>query len=118
MLDNEGRVAEGSSANVFAWIDGVWCTPPLDVGILGGITRSTILRVMDEKGIAVKVGVLWPDDLKSASEIFLCSSVREMLPVVTLDGEKVGEGVVGQEYRKVRALYHEEVERQIDCGGE
>ena len=118
MLDNEGRVAEGSSANVFALIDGVWCTPPLDVGILGGITRSTILRVMDEQGIPVKVGVLWPDDLKNASEIFLCSSVREMLPVVTLDGENVGQGSVGEEYRKVRSFYHKEVQRQIDCGGE
>ena len=118
MLDNEGRVAEGSSANVFAFVDGTWFTPPLEVGILGGITRSTILSVMEKEGLSVEVGVLWPEDLKRATEVFLCSSVREMLPVVTLDGEDVGSGGVGDEYRKIRALYHQEVERQISCGGE
>lgn len=118
MLDNEGRVAEGSSANVFALVDGRWCTPPLDVGILGGITRSTILRIMKSAKLEVDVRVLWPDELKSASEIFLCSSVREMIPIVELDEKNVGAGDVGEGYQEIRALYHAEVNRQVQCGGE
>ena len=118
MLDNEGRVAEGSSANVFALIDGTWCTPPLDVGILGGITRSTILRIMETANLEVDVRIIWPDELKKASEIFLCSSVREMIPIVELDEQPVGSGSVGQGYRDIRALYHSEVNRQVQCGGE
>lgn len=116
MLDNEGRVAEGSSANVFALVDGTWCTPPLDVGILGGITRSTILRIMASAKIRVDVRVLWPDELKKASEIFLCSSVREMIPIVKLDEQSVGAGEVGKGYQDIRALYHREVNRQVQCG--
>jgi len=116
MLDIEGRVAEGSSANVFALLDGRWCTPPLDVGILGGITRSTILRILEAEDLPVDVRVLWPDELRQASEIFLCSSIRELIPVVKLDDESVGDGCVGKNYQKVHELYKEEVNRQVHCG--
>jgi branched-chain amino acid aminotransferase len=118
MLDNEGRVAEGSSANVFAFVGGIWCTPPLDVGILGGITRSTILRIMESAKLPVDVRILWPEELKRASEIFLCSSVREMIPIVELDEQNVGAGDVGKGYQEIHALYQLEVDRQVQCGGE
>ncbi len=117
MLDVEGRVAEASSANVFALIDGVWCTPPIDVGILGGITRSTILRLCEQADIPHTVRVLWPNELVQATEMLLCSSVRELVPVTTLDGNAVGTGQVGPEVTRLRELYAAEVARQVAEGG-
>jgi branched-chain amino acid aminotransferase len=109
MLAPDGRVAEASAANVFARIDEVWCTPPLDVGILGGITRRTILDLCARERMAAQERVLWPADLQRANEIFLCASVRELVPVVTLDGKAVGDGVVGPTSKRLRALYAAEV---------
>lgn len=118
MLDIEGRVAEGSSANVFAFIDGVWCTPPLEVGILGGITRSTVLRILKAGGVPTEIRVLWPEELQNATEIFFTSSVRELLPIVRLDEVAVGAGVVGEHFKQVRSMYQTEVARQVQAGGE
>jgi branched-chain amino acid aminotransferase len=112
MLAGDGRVAEGSSANVFAWIDGGWVTPPLDVGILSGITRRTILALCAEHAIDATERDLWPADLANARELFVCSTMREIVPIVALDGEPVGAGVVGDETRRLHRLYHELVRTQ------
>jgi branched-chain amino acid aminotransferase len=109
MLDHSGRVAEASSANVFVLVDGVWCTPPLDVGILSGITRKTILAVCAKHGISAEERVLWPKDLAAAREIFLCSSVREIVPVTKLGDAPVGSGAVGPETKRLLQLYRAEV---------
>lgn len=112
MLDHQGRVAEASSANVFAWIDDGWCTPPLNVGILSGITRRTLLQLCNQNGITAEERVLWPADLFAAEEVFLCSSVRELLPIVRIDGKPVGSGTVGPRVQALHALYRAEVARQ------
>jgi branched-chain amino acid aminotransferase len=112
MLDTDGRVAEGSSANVFARVDGVWTTPPLDVGILSGITRRTILELCEQNDIVADERVLWPADLAAAPEVFVCSTVREMIPIVQLNGEPVGDGLVGSETRRLHAIYRERVRAQ------
>ncbi len=109
MLDREGRVAEASSANVFALVDGVWCTPPLAVGILGGITRGIVLELCRRERILGEERVLWPQDLRRAPELFVCSSLREVMPVVMLDGEPVGDGRVGAATRRLLDLYRQEV---------
>ncbi|MEE8409491.1 MAG: aminotransferase class IV [Myxococcota bacterium] len=113
MLDHRGRIAEGSSANVFALIDWTWCTPPVDVGILPGITRRTILELCRREGIAVDERVLWPDDLRAAQEMFVSSSVREMIPIVRLNDEPIGTGEVGGATRRLHANYRAEVEAQV-----
>ncbi len=107
MLDPDGRVAEASTANIFAHKEGVWMTPPLEVGILGGITRETLIELCVADGVAVKEQVLWPDDLREATEILLCSSVRELVPIVTLDGNPVGDGLVGERYKALLTLYRD-----------
>lgn len=114
MLDREGRVAEASAANVFAFVDGAWATPPLDVGILSGITRQTILGLCAQHHIPAAERVLWPDDLVRAEEIFLCASVREIIPVTRLDDGLVGQGTVGPHTQKLRALYADAVLRSTE----
>lgn len=114
MLDQEGRVAEASAANVFARLDGVWCTPSLDMGILSGITRGTLLRLCKESGIPAKETVLWPDDLARADEIFFSASVREVIPVTSLDGKPVGTGGVGAGTRDLMTRYRAEVSAYLE----
>lgn len=114
MLNVEGHVAEGSSSNVFALIDGVWVTPPLEAGILSGITRKVLLELCQREEIPTEIRVLLPEALRAADEMFLCSSVKELVPVVSLDDQSVGQGVVGENYRRLRSLYREEVRRR--CG--
>lgn len=112
MLDFEGRIAEASSANVFAKVGDSWWTPPLEVGILSGITRGTLLRLARDHGVAVEERILWPVDLAAANEVFLCSSVREMVPIVRLDDQPVGDGRVGAGFTELLALYRAEVRAQ------
>ena len=108
MLDVDGRVAEASTANIFVHVDGVWQTPPLDVGILGGITRQTIIDLLRANKIEIREKILWPEDLHRAEEIFLCSSLREIVPVARL-----GDRVMQQQEKckTVMALYQQYVER-------
>lgn len=112
MLDHQGRVAEGSSANVFAWIDGTWWTPPLEVGILGGITRATLLSLYRHHNVRAGERILWPADLRRAAEIFVCSSVRGIIPIVRLDDFPVADGKRGASTRRMQELYAEEVARR------
>ena len=112
MLNVDGNVAEGSSANVFALIDGVWCTPSLDVGILSGITRQTLLELCELHKITVEVKIITLDEFKQATEILLCSSVRELLPLIQLDQVPIGSGAVGPQFNRLRDLYRAEVHRR------
>lgn len=117
MLNVDGNIAESSSANIFALLDGVWCTPSLDEGILSGITRRTLLELANQNGIQMEVKVITPSELARASEILLCSSVRELVPVISLDGVAVGHGVVGEHFKRLRILYREEVHRRCQQRG-
>jgi branched-chain amino acid aminotransferase len=105
MLDTAGRVAEGASSNVFALVDGTLRTPPLSVGILEGITRHLVIELADELDLAVQETELLPDDLRRADEVFLTSTLREVLPVTHVDDWVVGDGTVGPVARGLRQRY-------------
>ncbi|HIB77285.1 MAG TPA: aminotransferase [Flavobacteriales bacterium] len=112
MLDHRGRVAESSTANIFVLLDNCWCTPPLEVGILAGITRETIFKIGRLRGFQVEERVLWPDDLRCADEMFLCSSVREILPVVSVDDRPVGRAKVGTHTQALLQWYRDFAQEQ------
>ncbi len=95
MLDFEGRVTESTTSNVFLVKDGVLLTPQLDVGILEGITRKLLLRLAAGNRIAVQERDLWRADLDAADEIFFSGTIKEVLPIVALDGRPVGNGKPG-----------------------
>ena len=75
--------------------NGVALTPPLDAGLLPGITREFIFEVGKESGIDVREQVLRDDDLFGADEAFLTSTTREAVPIVRVDDRKIGTGVPG-----------------------
>ncbi|MBO3063944.1 MULTISPECIES: D-amino-acid transaminase [Staphylococcus] len=88
-------VTEGSSSNVYAIKDGEIYTHPVNNYILNGITRMVIKSVAEDKGIPFNEEVFTLDFLKGADEIIVSSTSIEVMPVVKLDGENVGDGKVG-----------------------
>jgi branched-chain amino acid aminotransferase len=101
----DGSVAEGATSNVFAVVGGQVRTPPLDVGILDGITRAKVLELCRGKGIELVETRLSPADLRAADEAFITSATRGVLPVTRIDETPVGDGRPGPVTRKLIALY-------------
>lgn len=95
MCNADGFVTEASTSNVFARIGGVWCTPPLQAGILAGITRSLLLSFLPDCGERVVERDLTATDLANAEELFLSSTLRDMAPVTHLDGRALHGGGAG-----------------------
>lgn len=92
ILLRDGFAVEASSSNIFIVSDGVLVTPELQPGILAGITRQVIIEVAKENGYPVEERPVPEAELRDASEIWIASSMREILPLATLDGEPVGDG--------------------------
>ena len=90
-----GELLEGATSNLFVVKDGRVRTPPLSVGILGGITRKVVMQAAEEDGIALDEALLFPPDLYRADEAFITSSLREIVPVVRADGVTLGSGAPG-----------------------
>jgi branched-chain amino acid aminotransferase len=95
IVDRSGCVVEGATSNVFAVIDGRLVTPPEAAGILLGITRQRVIEAARDLGLEVVERALPLADLAVCSELFISSSIREMLPVVRVDGAMVGSGKPG-----------------------
>jgi 4-amino-4-deoxychorismate lyase len=94
-LSLEGIVLECPTSNVWFVSTGVLHTPALDLGILAGVTRDTLVDAAAAAGIAVEAGAYELDRLAGAAEVFTSSSIREVMPVVRLDGAAVGDGRPG-----------------------
>lgn len=101
LLSTDGALIESTSANVFVVGDGALKTPSLDCGPLAGITRAEVLSVAAELGLPATSTRLAAHDLWTADEVFLTSSVREVVPVVRVDDHEVGDGTPGAITRKV-----------------
>jgi len=89
LLNERGEVAECTSANIFA-VEGdrVW-TPPLTAGCLPGVTRAILLEEVGAPGLTIGEKTLMPADLEAANEVFITSTTRELLPVVSVAGLKI-----------------------------
>jgi 4-amino-4-deoxychorismate lyase len=94
-LSLEGVVLEGPTSNAWFVEDGVLHTPALDLGILAGVTRDTLVDVAADARITVESGAYELDRLARATEVFTSSSIREVMPVVRLDGAAVADGRPG-----------------------
>ncbi len=107
-LTTAGHLSESTTANVFLLRtapDGVLelATPALDCAILPGTTRSWLLRWAASVGLRPFEGPLTPDELATADEAFLSSSVAGILPVTRFNGHPIGPGVPGPWTRRARA---------------
>jgi branched-chain amino acid aminotransferase len=95
MRNYKGELAECTQSNLFIVKDGAALTPPLDAGLLPGITRAFLFEVGAEAGIPVREAVLRDADLFGADESFLTSTTREVVPIVQVDDQTIGRGRPG-----------------------
>jgi branched-chain amino acid aminotransferase len=84
LLDLSGRVTEASTSNVFFVQGGVLVTPPLSLGMLEGVTRAVAIEVARSEGLIVREEPTGPEALAAADEVFVTSSIREVLAVTSL----------------------------------
>jgi len=105
LLIRDGLVTEGSSTNVFAVQDGEILTPPRGDLLLRGVTRDLILELARGAGIPCAERHITRDELETADEIWISSSSREVQPVTLLDGRPVGDGLPGDAWRSMDALF-------------
>ena len=111
LLNTRGEVAEAAGSNVFSVTNGLLLTPPLSCGLLAGITREITLEIAAASGVPGEERVLYPGDLKAADELFITSSLKELAPVVTLDGAAVGDGKPGPVTKALLAAYRGRIGR-------
>ena len=95
MRNYRGELAECTQSNLFIVKNGAALTPPVDAGLLPGITRAFLFEVGDERGIPVREAVLRDEDLFGADEAFLTSTTREVVPIVKIDDRTIGAGTPG-----------------------
>jgi branched-chain amino acid aminotransferase len=95
MLNHKGEVAECTGDNIFLVRRGVIYTPPLDAGILGGITRAAVIELAQAAGIEVRETALTKHDVYIADECFLTGTAAEVIPVVKVDSRTIGSGKPG-----------------------
>jgi branched-chain amino acid aminotransferase len=93
--DGHGAILEGATSNVFAVFRGILVTPPESSAILPGITRSHVLGIARNMGLPIELRTLRKAELAQADEVFVTSSIRELVPVVRIDGARVGPGAPG-----------------------
>ena len=91
-VDGDGIVLEGTVTNVWWRMRETLFTPSLDLGILAGVTRATMIELAPECGFRVEEGAYPLSQLLEAEEAFTTSSVREVMPVVEVDGKALGRG--------------------------
>ena len=108
LLNVDGYVAECSASNIFITDEGGIVTPPVNAGILPGITRGVVIEMAARIGIKLVQEAVSVERLMKAKEVFITNSVIEIMPIASVDGKPVGSGVRGnvterltEEYRKL-----------------
>jgi branched-chain amino acid aminotransferase len=107
MLNTRGEVAECTGDNIFVIKDGIISTPPLDAGILGGITHDAVIELAVHAGYTVREVPLVRHDIFIADECFLTGTAAEVIPVVKLDSRLIGDGKPGLITKELIAKFKE-----------
>jgi branched-chain amino acid aminotransferase len=111
MLNHKGEVSECTGDNIFIIKNGVLMTPPIDAGILEGVTRNVVLELAAKLGIPARETAFTRHDVFVADECFLTGSAAELIPVVSIDKRIIGNGKPGPITKQLLEAFHEEVKR-------
>jgi branched-chain amino acid aminotransferase len=106
MLNHKGEVAECTGDNIFLVRDGTLMTPPMDAGILGGITRDAVIELAQGAELEVLEVALTRHDVFIADECFLTGTAAEVIPVVKVDNRVIGSGTPGPVTLDLKARFH------------
>jgi branched-chain amino acid aminotransferase len=113
MIDQQGFLTEGTTFNLFYIKRGIVASAPLDVGILDGVTRRAIMNLCIELGLPFREVRFPKQYLYEADEVFVSSSLKEVLPVLDLDGKKIGRGKAGPITRRLKEAFDRLVQEEL-----
>lgn len=106
LFDRDGNLTEGAAVNVFVIKNGEIATPPLSHKLLPGITRLLLLRILRQHSpLKVVERDISYNEVVAADEIWLTSSSKEIAPVLSINGQPVGDGTVGDIWLKAQQLF-------------
>jgi branched-chain amino acid aminotransferase len=111
MRNYRGELAECTTANLFVVKRGAALTPPIDAGLLPGLTREFVLELAAEAGIPAREEVLRDEDLFGADEAFFTSTTREIVPIVRVDDRQIADGKPGPVTRRLVAAFRAQTMR-------
>lgn len=114
ILHRDGIITEGSSTNIWMVQNGKLFTHPANQFILNGITRQKVISLLDFNQLPYEETGFTVEQLQNADELFLTSTTMEIIPIVEVDGVKIGNGTPGDVTRKLQTLFEQEIEHE--CG--
>ena len=114
MLNDSGSVSEGSGMNLFLVSKGTVYTPSVSSGILEGITRNSVIELLESEGLEVIQTELARGSLYAAEEVFLTGTAAEVTPIREIDDRPVGSGEPGPVTRKAQELFGAAVMGKLD----
>ncbi|MFH1263846.1 MAG: aminotransferase class IV [Pseudomonadota bacterium] len=117
MLNVEDCIAEATASNIFMVKGGVIQTPQMESGILDGISRGLLKEIFHRERIPFEERRISRQEFLSADEVFLTGTVKEIMPVATIDGVSVGSGKPGTVTGRVIEQFRKEVERIVSSRG-
>ena len=105
ILFENGFITEGAVSNVFCCIDNKILTPPLTENILPGVTRKVILELIQDTSFKYEETKITVDSFLSAEEIWVTNSTKGVIPIIELDGKKIGSGLPGEKYLQISKAF-------------
>ncbi len=114
LLGRNGFVAEGPGENIFLVKNNELVTPSEESDILMGITRDSIIKIAENKGIIVNERLIHREELYTADELFFCGTAAEITPIGSVDKKVVGHGKIGPFTKMISESYSEVVSGNND----
>jgi D-alanine transaminase len=107
ILIHDGEVTEGAASNIFVVLGGTLVTPPKSRQILPGITRDLVVELAGQHGVPYEERSVLREELFAADEVWMSSSMKEILPIVRIDDHVVGNGKPGALFHHCYSLYQD-----------
>jgi D-alanine transaminase len=116
ILFRDGNLTEASASNVFVVKRGLILSPPKSSLILPGITYDVVVELARSNGIPLELRDVGEPEVRGADEVWVSSSSKEVLPIVSLDGAPVGDGRPGPLFGRMYQLYQEFKQQVMRAG--
>lgn len=107
ILIRDGMMTEGAASNIFAVVDDCLYTAPKSTQILPGITRDLVVELAKANDICCREEAISAGQLRNASEVWMTSSTKEILPITRVDNQAVGDGKPGKMHKHMLAIYQD-----------
>lgn len=111
-VDRDGTIVEGTTSNVFSISKGILTTPPESSGLLPGITREVVIELAKKEDLSVREAPVHLNELLTVEEALLTGSLKEVMPLVTVDGRTIGTGSPGPVTQHLQKCYRAAVEAE------